>query len=115
MKYKKRKINIYGDPWVVHLFKSDSFKQSFGKSSCALTTFNHERGELYFFFSEDDTSMNTVTHEVLHAYFSYQCLDSVRKFKLEDMEEVFCEFVSNNLQRIIKTSKQVHRYLNGRQ
>lgn len=112
MKYKKTNVNIYGDKWIVHLSNQEEYVNAFGKSSCALTTYSHDKGERYFFFSEADTTKNTVVHEVMHAYFSYQCIDSVGKLSLDKMEEVFCEFVANNLQRIIKTSNQVYRFIN---
>jgi hypothetical protein len=104
----KSKVQINGDYWQVYLLPDDRFSAEFGSGVAAVTCYNGKKKMLIF--RDSDRSYDTIIHEVTHAYLSYQCFSSAG-LKPNQMEEMFCDFMANNVQKIQRTSKSIQRIL----
>jgi hypothetical protein len=108
---KKFKVSICGDPWNIAMLTKSDYQKAIGKGSEAITMYNHKSGSRAIIFRDDYTGLDTIIHEVTHAYFSYQFLGSAR-IKIEQAEEIFCDFLANRIEQIRNTSRHIYSKLN---
>lgn len=104
------KVTISGDQWNIYVLHECEFDEQFGKSTLATTVYNHAQNQRMFFFKEGAICKSTVVHEVTHAFFSYQYLDSVR-LKPSQLEEIFCDFMANRMEQVRKVSNTIYAKL----
>lgn len=101
----KFKITICGDAWTVHYLTQKDFERKFGKRDTAYTIYGG-RGIRQMWFNSGDTTIQTIRHEVTHAFMSYQYLGST-KISIEDAEEIFCDIIANRLEEIRRVSNRI--------
>jgi hypothetical protein len=99
-------ITINGEKWEVKVLNNKAYNKLFGTDSCAITQIQDKK---IFFTVDTCLNIDTIMHEITHAYFSYLCLDSTA-LKLEDLEEVNCEFLAKHCGKIIATSSLVYKH-----
>ena len=56
---------------------------------------------------QQELSLTTIIHELNHAYFSYQALDSTTAITGDDREEIMCEFNSRYSARILNDALSI--------
>lgn len=107
MKNKQFSIIINSDKWIVMLMDDDQFDHRIDHNTLGIT-YPKER---IVVFREQQIKKWIVTHEITHAYFSYTYFDSAAKVRTSDAEELICEFVSDRVEDIRRTSNDVFRKL----
>lgn len=103
-------VTISGDKWKVYLVSDHEFDHEWGKETLATTVYNHNQNCRMLFFKPSGFNKGTVIHEVTHAFFSYQYLDSAR-LKPVQLEEIFCDFMANRMDQVRKVSNTIYKKL----
>jgi hypothetical protein len=94
-------IEILGYPWKVYVISQEEMIAKFNEDLKGLT--DPEASELYF--KREGLDKSTVTHEITHAYFSYMPVTQIDI--MEDIEEVWCDFISFHGEKLLKQSKEL--------
>jgi len=92
MKFKR---TILGETWTIKVLKK--FPKGSGADDVGLT-FPQLK---IIVLKQQELSLTTIIHELNHAYFSYQALDSTTAITGDDREEIMCEFNSRYSARIL--------------
>ena len=99
-------FKIYGDTWKAYLFSHDKFMSMHGDDCEAITIIEDKK----IVFNDEDLSRHVVVHELVHAYFSYQYIDSSNLSVLQT-EEIFAELFGHKGEEILALSKKLHKEL----
>lgn len=102
-----RKIN--GDRWIFKIVDEDEMKthREDGEHLAALCV----PSERTVYVDHESISLMTVTHELIHAYFSYLYLDDTNGIQLENFEEIMCTFFSSKGEEILTKAKKITKDL----
>lgn len=100
-KYFKVKIKL--DEWNIYLVP-ESDNHIVDEDSRAETVFGDK--EIYF----KETTLNTVRHEIIHAYMHYTYTDTAELSALQN-EEVMAEMLSYEWDNVDKTTKEIYKGL----
>ncbi len=105
MKFKFA-ISIIGHPWQVEYLTPKQYTRKWGADSYAIT----ETDEKCLYFVQDFTNLETIRHELSHAYASQL---SLTELQLDDdqVEEFFCEMIGKYALVIAMQAEQVHTEL----
>lgn len=103
----RRKIN--GDKWIIKIVDSEEMGmlREDGEHIAALCI----PSEKAIFVEEDSINVVNVTHELVHAYFSYLYLDDTNDIKLADFEEIMCTFFASKGEEIVTKGKKITKDL----
>lgn len=104
---KKFKVKICGDLWEVRLYPTKVFTTQF--TDClAITHYHHNKKLRTMTFCYRHRDIDTIVHEVTHAYLSYF---DFSQMSYGAIEEKFCEILGKKLRHIAKVSKTIRRRL----
>lgn len=104
----KFKFTILGKDWTLKLVKSKKYKKKHGSDSLAITLgwkreiAMHPKG----------ADLETLTHELFHAYCREMCLGSTNEISQDDLEEIYAELLAKRGREILDLAdnlwSQVH-------
>lgn len=103
-KVKEVRFTVFGKPWTMRLMKRRSYNKKNGKDTLAMTYRLKHRIDI----SPNGVDLETITHEVVHAYVTELCLSSA-EISVESMEEIFCELIAKHGTAILATARELHR------
>lgn len=99
------RVTIHNDSWKIALIKKSKFKKKHG-SGIAITELQKKK----ITFINGNLTLETLRHELFHAFFSYTCTGS-SNMDGDQAEEVMAEWLSKNLEVYTDTCKIVTRML----
>lgn len=97
---------INGDTWSVKLMEEDAFIHKWGEGFEALTVLEAK----LLYFHDDGIALDTVIHELCHAYYSYLCVNSTQ-LGSDQLEEIWCDMFGMHGAKIIRQARQVFKWL----
>jgi len=103
-------IKIKGDTWKCSVYDDEEFLHKFGDGMAAFCQVDSKQ----IIFNEDDLTLQTVIHEVAHAYISYLHLIDSAELKVDQIEEIYCEMFAHDGPDILKISKRLFKSLKQR-
>lgn len=92
------------------LLTDKAYKAKFGGKlhSQACCLYNHSIGLRELVFRKKYLNMDSIAHELTHAYLSYRYTQSMT---YSQVEEAVCEEMGKNLQRMANIAKRIYREL----
>jgi hypothetical protein len=75
-----------------------------GNDSVAITTFHKRRIDL----SPYGRDLETIVHELVHAYLHELCLHSTNEMTADDVEEVFCELMAKRGRELLDLADSLY-------
>lgn len=102
-------ITVKGEDWKVYLLSSDHFKKTCGEENEAVTAVK----EKTIFVSEDYCKLDTIRHEIMHAYFTYVPWE-VMQATPDQIEELACEIMGIDGPTICTQAKRVMKTFKSR-
>lgn len=105
MERKSIKIafSILGKRWTLRILTKRGFKRRY-KNALAVTLGHKRRIDL----GPSGTDLETIIHELVHAYSCELCLSSTNCVAIEDFEEIFAEFVAKRGQELLDKATSLH-------
>jgi hypothetical protein len=100
------RIQIQGVTWKCIVFENEEFVKRLGEGIVGLC--DHARKQI--FFTEDDLDLETVVHEMVHAYYSQLCTSSAN-LTHDQIEEIFCEMFAKHGALILRQSRNILKKL----
>jgi hypothetical protein len=108
-KYKAQfKVQINDEMWTCKLWPVKTYVKLHGNDSDAITDMTANTME----FKDDALTIETVSHETMHAYFKYLHLDSVVNPKIEDVEEIIASWIGLNFEKFYHKVHLIFKELN---
>lgn len=86
----KLKFEILGKPWQLKVLSAKKYVNKHGYDSLAVTLGWKRK----IFVHGEGVDKETLIHELLHAYLHEMCFKSSTGITADDLEEIFCEFMS---------------------
>ena len=102
-------LQIQEDTWTLRLWRGRAYERLHGEDSGAITDVIDKTID----FNNDETTLETVGHELFHAYFKYLHLDSVVEPKISDVEEIVASWIGSNLDKFHEKVHYVYNNLKG--
>lgn len=99
---KEIPFEVLGKKWTLRLMKRRKYDKKNGKDSLAMTYRLKRRIDL----SPKGRDLETITHEIVHAYLTELCLDSVT-LSPDELEEIFCELVAKHGMVLLGTAESL--------
>lgn len=99
-------FKLYGDTWKAYIVSHDKFMSLHGDDCEAITIIEDKK----IVFNDEDLSLHVVVHELVHAYFSYQYIDSSNLSVLQT-EEIFAELFGHKGEELLRLAKKLHKEL----
>jgi chemotaxis signal transduction protein len=105
----KRRIKINEDVWCFKIVDSVEMSEHRpdGDTLAGLCIAN----EKLILIHEEHVDLNTIMHEMVHAYWSYLYLEDTNTIPIIDFEEIVCGFVVDKSESIIKKARQLTKAL----
>ncbi len=92
---------ILGKNWKVFKLKDEDYR----KISDGVAVTDIDKREICI--SAGSCNLNTIIHEVFHAYHASLCLDSTNEITGDDYEEIYAEFVAKYSVSILENSVKI--------
>lgn len=105
-KYPQMKFKIKGIHWKLRVLPADIYSKYHGKNSHGVTIFPDHRIDV----EANSLNLNTVCHELGHAYFS-ACMTDSADLSSRATEEIFCEIIGNHGPELINLGRKIVRQL----
>lgn len=102
-------VQIKDETWQCYLWSNSSYKKVHGNDSGAVALV--DKKELHF--REDEFSIDSVGHELVHAYWTTLHLESTISLKIDDMEEIVASFIGGNFINFYQNTLHVYNELKG--
>lgn len=97
------RFQVLGKNWVLRLMKRKKYDQKNGDTSVAMTTFHKRRIDL----APDGRDLETLAHELVHAYLYEMCIHSTNGMTVDDLEEVFCELMAKRGRELLDLAERL--------
>lgn len=97
------KFKVLGKSWILRLYNRRKYSRKNGKDSVAITKFHVRRIDL----SPKGVDLESITHELVHAYLYELCLHS-SNLRKRDLEEVFCELMAKRGMELLCLADQLY-------
>lgn len=107
---RKIAFNVMGKPWTLRLLSKSEFKKRHG-SDGALAISNDLRK--YIDLSPYGVDLETINHELVHAYVHELCLTSTNDLQFSDVEEIFAELISKRGEELLSLGKELSTKVNS--
>ena len=104
---KTFKVSIRQDKWTVNLYTFADFTLKYGACQ-GICEYSHITKDLVISFRGPKVSMDTVAHELMHAYMSHHNLS---RCKPDTIEEKVCEIMGKHYRRIFWLTNYIHKRL----
>lgn len=102
-KISQFKFEVLGKTWVLRLMKRKKYARKNGTDSLAITYRQKRRIDL----SPFGRDLETITHELTHAYLQELCLGSADP-DAEALEEIFCEMMAKHGSKLLEQASDLH-------
>lgn len=103
------RVKINGDTWKIKVVTPKEMKkQKLADEAFAGLCVPSEKT---IYIDNESIDMQTITHELYHAYFSYLYLDDTNSLKLLDLEEITANFFCSKAAELLKKAKVVQKKL----
>lgn len=103
--------NIRGDKWKIRLLTPAHYiklhTEPDSDPGIAVTISDEKRID----FRQDAISLNTVIHELCHAYIYYCYYVSTTELQLGDLEEIICEMMGDQMKNILDQANSIYSKL----
>lgn len=99
----KIKFRVLGKRWKLVIPKSRKYTRKHGKDSVAVTLAWKRQITLH----PQGTDLETIVHELVHAYAGEMCLRSTNKIKKGDWEEVYAEMLAKRGREILNLADKL--------
>lgn len=96
-------VTIVGHPWNVEYMKPRQYIRKWGSDSKAVT----DTDEKCLYFVQDFTDLETIRHELTHAYANQLSIDELQLDE-DQIEEFFCEMVGKYALTIAMQAEMIH-------
>lgn len=103
-RYLVLNFEVLGKAWTLRVLSEKYFKKKNGGGACAVTKVHKRRIELRPKFLD----LETVLHELTHAYKYEMCLHSTVSMQEDDWEEFVCELVAKRGREILTQGEALH-------
>jgi hypothetical protein len=100
------RFEVLGKVWTLRLMKRKKYAKKNGKDSVAMTYRQKRRIDLSPFGKD----LETITHEITHAYLTELCLDSANP-DADALEEIFCEMMAKHGAVLISQSLELYNQI----
>jgi hypothetical protein len=100
------KFIIFHEIWTIKPLSEDKFIKLFGDSIEAITMEQYKT----IYLNEEDYTLQTIKHELAHAYYSCLCTGPAN-LTAGQVEEVWCEMVARYGDVILKQAKFLYKQL----
>ena len=84
------KFPVLGKEWTLRVLEKKKYKKKRGNDSVGITIMVDRKIDI----PSNGINIETVEHELLHAYRYELCVTSMNKIKADDWEEFYAEFTS---------------------
>jgi hypothetical protein len=98
------RFEVLGKPWTLRLMKRRKYKDKNGKDSVAVTKAYKRQIDL----SPFGRDLETIVHELVHAYLHELCIGSTNEITADDLEEVFAELMAKRGRELLDLADQLH-------
>lgn len=103
-------VQIKEHNWECLLWKTRQYEKIHGKDSRAISILDYRQIHLK---NDEDFTIETIAHELLHAYWTHLHLDSVREMEVDDIEEIVASFMGGNLINFYSSTMFIYNELKG--
>lgn len=103
----KLKIKIKDVNWTTEILDDNIYIKQHDDTSLGITDSDTKN----IHFRKSAFSESLVRHELMHAYVSSCCVDSMSEMEPEDMEELCCEIIGMHGKQIMNLSARVFKRL----
>lgn len=103
MKPTQFRFQVLGKNWTLRLMKRKKYREKNGETF-AVTVFHKRRIDL----APDGRDLETITHELVHAYIHELCIATTNEMTVDDMEEVFCELMARRGRELLDLADSLH-------
>lgn len=101
----KIKFRVMGKKWSLKVPPSKRYKKKHGTDSVAMTMCYKRQIDLH----PKGTDLETIVHELVHAYAGEMCLKSTNKIKKYDWEEIYAEMLAKRGREILSLAGRLHK------
>jgi hypothetical protein len=99
------RFKILGKSWVLRLMKRKRYAKKNGNDSVAITKTHKRRIDL----GPNGRDLETLIHELVHAYLSEMCIGTTYEITLNDMEEVFAELMAKRGRELLNLADSLYQ------
>lgn len=101
------RFKILGKSWLIRSLPTKEYEsKKYRKGSVAITRLHKRRIDL----SPQGRDKETIVHELVHAYMSELCVNSMSP-STDDVEEFFCELMSKYGKKLLELADLLHTKL----
>lgn len=105
--YLQLSFDVLGKPWTLRVLSEKYFKKKNGGGAAAVSKVHKRRIELRPKFLD----LETIVHELLHAYLYEMCLHSTNEITLNDQEEIFAELLAKRGREFLDLAERLHQQI----
>ncbi len=99
-------LKVNDDDWTFTIFDDKDYDKKHSPESCAMTIFDDYAVD----FKKGQFCLEDVLHELIHVHYKYCYTDSAR-LTAHDIEEIFCELISDRISLILKQARKIYKKL----
>lgn len=100
------KLRVIHKTWEARLLVHKKYKKKYGTDSCAITEMDKRR----ILFSNKFIDLETIVHELTHAYLHELCIARA-DIDATALEEVYCELMAKFGNTLLRQAKRVFKQL----
>ena len=93
----KIRFEVLGKKWKLRILSSSRYNRKHGLDSLAITVMYKRRIDVHAL----GVDLETLIHELVHAYLYEMCFKSTNDVSVEDLEEVFAELMAKRGREIL--------------
>lgn len=101
----KIKFTILGKPWTIRLMKKKQYKSKNGKGSVGVT----KGWKRVIDLRPDGFDLETIVHELVHAYRNEMCINSMDDPDPDSKEEWCAELVAKRGKELLALGDDIYR------
>lgn len=99
----KADFKILGKCWTIRALKKSKYNKKNGKDSVAVTKMHKRCIDL----GPKGCDLESIVHELVHAYLYEMCLHSTNELTIPDLEEVFAELMAKRGYEILHLAESL--------
>lgn len=106
----KLKFKLLGKTWKIRVLSKKKFKKKYGKNDMAVTW-----SDRIMDFSPRGCDIETIRHELVHAYNKEMCIGSVEQMTSSDMEEWIAELIGRRGPELLNLADKIYLMIKSAQ
>jgi hypothetical protein len=105
----EKKVKINGTTWVMKLITTEEIEDLWdGDGQVEALCDKHAK---IIYFDADDMTLETVRHELFHAYVADLHLGDTHDIELSNIEEIFAAMFTEKGEKIIRQARRIYKAL----